>query len=691
MSEKIGGRHLSRKALVYVRQSSAHQLLHNEESRRLQYAMQDRVRALGWSEIEVIDDDLGRTASGTIERSGFQKLVAAVCLGGVGVVAARELSRFARNSRDWQQLMEVCRLVDTLLIDHEAVYDTRSSNDRLLLGLKGSMNEYELELLRLRSVEARYEKASRGEYFTKLPAGFVNRDGRLELDPDARVQQAIKLVFEKALETGSARQVFEWLLESNLELPASAGGGTEWRSTSYSGVLRILKNPMYAGAYFYGRTAYATSIEGATLRRRRVRQSKEKWRVWIPGHHEAYVSWQDFERIQKMLSENEMRWGGQSGMPREGTAIAAGLLRCRRCGRKLTVAYSGPRNDYSRYSCRSDGGEPGCMTFGGRGVDRTVVAQILRVLRPAALEAAVEIAHESVAKKDNLVTALELERESALYAADRARRQYDAVDPANRLVADELERRWEAALRKVTEVDESLKLARSAQRTSPPPSLDGLRALAKDFDRVWDAQSTSFALKKRIVRALIEEIVVDVDPEASRIDLVFHWKGGRHSSASVPKLGTGKHVTDLPVDVIEVIRVLARVCSDRTIAAYLTRSGTKPATGNRWTWKKVAAARNHRGIPPASKQPPGVWLSLGAAAKISGIDRNLLSEAASRGLIDADHPLTNGPWVFAAETISKLDGGELRRQLRSRRSHDAQEDSLQLDLAIPTLSLKGAS
>lgn len=690
MSEKIRERHLSRKALVYVRQSSAHQLLHNEESRRLQYAMQDRVRALGWSQIEVIDDDLGRTASGTVERSGFQKLVAAVCLGGVGVVAARELSRFARNSRDWQQLMEVCRLVDTLLIDHEAVYDTRSSNDRLLLGLKGSMNEYELDLLRLRSVEARYEKASRGEYFTKLPAGFVNRDGRLELDPDARVQQAIKLVFEKAMEMGSARQVFEWLLENHLELPCSIAGGIEWRSATYGGALRMLKNPMYAGAYVYGRTGYATTVEGTTLRRRRVRQSREKWRVWIPGHHEAYVSWQDFERIQKMLSENEMRWGGQSGMPREGTAIAAGLLRCRRCGRKLQVAYRGPCNDYSRYSCRSDGGEPGCLNFGGRGVDRAVVAQILRVLRPAALEAAVKMANESAAEKNSLETSLELEREGALYAADRARRQYDGVDPANRLVADELERRWEAALRKVTEVEERLELAQSAQQKSCPPSLDELRALAKDFDRVWNAQTTNFALKKRIVRALIEEIVVDVDQEASRIDLVFHWKGGRHSSASVTKFATGKHVTDLPVDLVEVIRILARVCTDRTIAAYLTKSGAKPATGTRWTWKKVAAARNHRQIPPASKQPAGAWLTLGAAAKVSGIDRNLLSEAASRGLIDADHPLTNGPWIFAAETISKLDDDELRRRLRSR-SHNALENSPQLNLAISAVSLKGAS
>lgn len=687
MNDKIGERHLSRNVLVYVRQSSNHQLLHNEESRRLQYAMQERVRMLGWSKVEVIDEDLGRTASGAIERSGFQKLVAGVCLGSVGAVAARELSRFARNSRDWQQLMEVCRVVDTLLIDQEAVYDTRSSNDRLLLGLKGSMNEYELDLLRLRAVEARHEKAARGEYFAKLPAGFVLRDERLELDPDARIQQSIKLVFEKALELGSARQVFEWLLENNLELPSAIAGGIKWRIANYSAVLRILKNPTYAGAYFYGRTGYATSVEGTTLRRRRVRKSKENWRVWIPDHHEAYVSWQDFERVQKMLSDNEMRWGGQSGKPREGNAMAAGLLRCRRCGRKLRVAYHGPRGEFSRYSCRNDGAEPGCLTFGGRGVDRSVVTQVLRILRPAALEAAVLLAKESAAEKDGLTTALELERKGALYAADRARRQYDAVDPANRLVADELERRWEVALQKVTDIEERIRFAQSAQEELPPPSLGELRELAKDFERVWDAQTTSFALKKRIVRTLLEEIVVDVDPMASKIDLVFHWKGGQHSSASVPKFGTGQHVNDLAVDVVEVIRILARVCSDRTIAAFLTKSGLKPATGTRWTWKKVASARNYRGIPPASKQPAGAWLTLQAAAKVTGIDRNLLLKAARRGVIHAEHPLANGPWVFSADTLAKLDDGELKLKLRSQ---GAPANQSQLTLGISTVSDKGA-
>jgi hypothetical protein len=295
----------------------------------------------------------------------------------------------------------------------------------------------------------------------------------------------------------------------------------------------------------------------------------------------------------------------------------------------------------------------------------------------------------SVEQKDSLATALELERESARYTADRARRQYDAADPANRLVADELERRWEMALRKVADIDERLASARATQQNTSLPSLEEFRELAKDFGTVWNAPNTSIALKKRIVRALIEEIVVDIDPIASRIDLVFHWKGGLHSSASVAKFGSGQKALDLPVDVVEVISILARVCSDKTIAAYLTRSGIKPATGTRWTWKKVASARNHRGIPPASKQPKGAWLTLGAAAKNIALNRNLLSEAASRGLVAAEHPLPNGPWIFAREALSKLDVPELTKRLRNHRPKDAHEDSSQLNLAISTTSLKG--
>jgi len=688
VTDKITDWHLSRKATLYVRQSSAHQVVMNVESQRLQYAMEQRLRSLGWTQVEVIDDDLGRSAAGLVERSGFQKLVTDVCLGSVGAVAAREVSRFARNSRDWQQLIEVCRMVDTLLIDHDSVYDPRNTNDRLLLGLKGTMNEYELDLLRLRSAEAREQKARRGELHTKVAVGFVNVAGRLEKDPDLRVQQAVKLVFDKTFELSSARQAFEWFAENEVQLP-SGSPCASWSPPRYAKLLSMLKNPVYAGFYAYGRTKVTALLRLDKIHRVRTRQNRAQWSVLIPEHHESYISEKRFEQIQKMLSENKQRFGGGPGAPKEGSALLGGLLRCRQCGGKLTVAYTGPTNNYARYSCLTDAGARRCFTFGGRRVDHAVVQQVLRVVQPAAVQAAALAAREAAENDDGFIKALEMELQGARYAVERARKQYDAVDPSNRLVAVELERRWERALETMQGVEERLMAAKRARQTKEPPSAEQLKSLALDLERVWNAHETDARLRKRLIRTLIEEIVVDVISERSMIELAVHWKGGVHTDISVPKFRTGEHATDTPNDVVEVVRTLALVCSDKTIAAWLGRNEIKTGRGGRWTSKQVASVRNYRSIPPASKNS-GTWLTLRAASALCGVNRKLLAEAASRGLVKGLHPLPVGPWVFSRATIDQLDAPQLRKQLGSGTKNRMLDASHQLTLKISETSEKGA-
>lgn len=327
MSDKIQGQHLARKAVLYVRQSSAFQVAHNLESQKLQYAMQSRLRDLGFTDIEVIDEDLGRSAAGTQVRSGFERMVAEVCLGRVGAVAAREVSRFARNSREWQQLVEVCRVVDTVLIDQETVYAPRASNDRLLLGLKGSLNEYELDLLRARSLEARRAMAKRGELIVTAPVGFrKTEEHRLEKDPDRRIQEAIRLVFDQFERIGSVRQTLMWFHEHGLELPAvTPRGEVHWKRPIYSTIYQMLTNPAYGGAYAYGKSERAVRFEAGIERKHDRRRPRDQWLALIPGTHEGYVDWERYERIGHAIHGNLFVASRSLGAAREGEALLSAL------------------------------------------------------------------------------------------------------------------------------------------------------------------------------------------------------------------------------------------------------------------------------------------------------------------------------------------------------------------------------
>ena len=528
MSDKIRPQHLARKAILYIRQSSAYQVSHNLESQKLQYAMEDRLQRLGWREIEVVDEDLGRSASGTVTRSGFERMVAQVCMGQVGAVAAREVSRFARNSREWQQLVEVCRVVDTVLIDQETVYTPRQSNDRLLLGLKGSLNEYELDLLRQRSWEARREKARRGELIVSAPVGFVKTDQqRLEKDPDRRVQQAIQLVYSKFVEIGSVRQTLLWFLEHDLELPVhDAQGQTHWKRPYYGTVYKMLTHPAYGGAYVYGRRETTMDYTNGQPRHSHRKKPRSQWLSLIPNNHEGYVSWEQFEKIRTMIQENN-RGPGKTGAIQSGPALLGGLLRCRRCGRKLMIKYTGNHHDVVRYACDRgwmDNGAPRCIAFGGMTADDAMAKEILRVVQPAAMEAAVLASEEKAHKQDEVLEALQRDLEAARYGAQRAQRQYDATDPENRLVADELERRWNQALERVREIERRIEEHTNHHDSMSVPSLQDFEHLAADLESVWQSPDSDIRLKKAIVRTLIHEVVVDVDAERGELILIIHWK-----------------------------------------------------------------------------------------------------------------------------------------------------------------------
>ena len=448
---------LQRKAVVYVRQSTAQQVQSNLESQRRQYELVDIARRRGFTNVEIIDDDLGRSASGAVDRPGFDRLVAALCAGEVGAVLCLDASRLARNGRDWHHLLELCGLVDARVIDLDGVYDPCRPNDRLLLGMKGSISEFELGIIRSRMYEAARSKAKRGELRIAIPIGFTwDRRVGLGLDPDRRLQEVIRLVFQKFRELGSARQALLWMASQNIHFPYPSDGTTltsfEWRPIRYRNIISILKNPFYAGVYAYGKSERRTSIVDGRARKSYGHiKPIEAWEVFLKDHHEGYISWEEYERNQALLAGNAYRRVGDPKSGRGGRALLAGIICCARCGRRLNVAYRG-RHPQPVYRCDRRNqllGQPRCFSFGGKRIDQTIVAEMLRAVAPMAIEAAEEAERMLRDEDEDRRRIADLELRQAQYDASLAERRYAACDPDNRLIAAQLEKAWEAALQRV--------------------------------------------------------------------------------------------------------------------------------------------------------------------------------------------------------------------------------------------------
>jgi excisionase family DNA binding protein len=680
---KITPEHLSRDAYVYVRQSRPDQLLNNPESRRRQYGLETRARSLGWENVTVIDDDLGRSGGGTA-RPGFERLLAAICAGTAGAVLAIEASRLARNGRDWHTLLEFCAVVNTLIIDEDGIYDSRLVNDRLLLGLKGTFSELELSMFRQRSQEALRLKAARGELNTTVAIGYRrDADDRLEQDPDKRIRGALSLVFRKFAEIGSVRQLVLWLRQERIELPiaihGAQGRSVQWRLPRYNTVHRLLTNPVYAGAYVYGRTVTRVRFEGGRkVVTHGVMRRQEEWGVLIRDRHDGYITWEEYDRNQKVIAGNaNMKGAMVPGSVRNGSGLLVGLLRCGHCGRKLKVHHNERRG--ARYVCTTDIANlsnKNCIAFSNMRIDAAVSAEVLCAVSPLAMEAALRLIADREEAGVERLRQCELALEQARYEATHARRQYDAVDPDNRLVASELERRWNERLGALARLEEQMENLRHEQpRAFSEDDRTTLLALADDLPRVWNHPGASIEIRKRIVRAVLKEIVVTI--EGDRLCLVLHWQGGDHTRLEVVKNRTGQNRFKTDKETVQLVCELARVLPDHSIAPVLNRLGIRSARGHSWNELRV---RNFRGTHQIAVYREGERaqrreLILHEAASRLGVSKMTVIRLIRHGILPGRQVCAGAPYVIREED---LDRPAVRRAIGNGRavSPDARQKDL---------------
>jgi excisionase family DNA binding protein len=645
---------LKRRAVVYVRQSTQSQVQMNLESQRRQYELVQEAKRRGFRDIEVIDDDLGRSASGTVARPGFERLVALLCAGEVGAVLCLDASRLARNGRDWHHLLELCGLVEARVIDLDGVYDPCRANDRLLLGMKGSISEFELNVLRTRMLDAKREKAQRGELRISVPIGYIwHRDVGLGFDPDARLQEVIRLIFARFRQLGSARQVLLSLRAEQVHFPRPSDGRTlthfDWIPIRYRNVISVLKNPFYAGVYVYGKSGKQMAIvDGRARKSYKHPKPFEDWDVMLRDHHEGYIDWAEFERNQKQLAANAYGKAGDVKSGRGGRALLAGLLACARCGRRLSIAYTG-RIPQAVYRCCRFDMPPQCMTFGGSRIDAAIGKELLRVVEPLAIEAAQQAEQMHMDTLNEQRRIVELDLQQARYEATLAERRYAACDPDNRLIAAQLEKNWEAALRRVQACQARLETVSKPEADAPPPDFT---KLAEDLHAAWNAPGVTMRTRQQLVRTLIVDIVADVNETAREVILTIHWQGGQHSQLRVRKPKSGEHGCSTSDDALAVIRSMATRWSDQDIAASLNRMGIRTGQGKTWTAHRVSSIRRVRDIHAyKSAEKDGEWLTMSEAAKLLGVTHHMIRRLIHDRVLPAEQVMPDAPWQIRASDL----------------------------------------
>lgn len=645
---KLTPAHLSRKAVVYLRQSSLTQVKQNTESQLLQYALKETAQDYGFKHIEVIDCDLGLSASGGAQtRSGFKKLLASIALGEVGLVLSRELSRLSRTDKDWCHLLELCQVFNTLIADAENLYDLTRMDDQLVLGIKGTLSVVELNTLKSRLQQGRESKAKRGELGRCLAPGYVTDGaGRIVKDPNLRVQEAIALVFKRFDEVGSIRQTQRWFHEEAIELPVNKPLGgrwvLRWQLPTMSFISDVLHNPLYAGAYVYGRRQTQRVFKhGQAVKRQGSAQRAEDASVFLPDHHSGYIDWDKYQRNQDIMRSNGSNFTQDETAlaVRSGHGLLTGLLRCGRCGRKLHIRYWGKSGTAARYVCSGDFATGGryCLGFGGASVDRRLSESVLQALSPLGLDASLAAIEHLAAEGNEQRAVLERRLQQVRYETERAFAQYDQVDPNNRLVADVLEQRWNDKLEEQRNLQTELD-ARVTTRSSLSPAEEAaLRALGEDFAVVWEDPACPMGLKKQIVRLLIHEIVVDLDEPSQMLHLVIHWHGGCHTALSMAKPQSGAVVHKTALEDVELIMRMAVRYGDDEIARVLSKLGRRTGKGNRWTQSRVASVRRKHGIAPpdnAARDPE--LLTLAQAVRHSGVSDTTLMRLIKANLLAAE-------------------------------------------------------